>query len=330
MFFRSCYDRRVRLAIIVVVACAIARVAVAQAPVEAERLFREGLALFDEGKFTEACEKFEQSIAKDPRALGTLMNLGRCNERRGKVATALAMYQEAFDRASEANATTTRDKAQERIAALAVQVPVVTFKRAAAPLAGEKLVIDDKVVPLTKTELTLDPGAHTLVLTAPGRLPFQQTITLAVSARLAVELPALELPKERTVVKRVGGSPQRALGKIATFGGAGLVVIAGAVTLYARHDYDKQFDDPDGSGPALAHCGAFPDVDGKRTCDEVGQARTDRARNLGTAAQLIGAVGITAAAAGLVLWLTAPTDERATLVPTGSATSAGLAIAGRF
>ena len=294
---------------------------------EADRLFQEGLALFDKGQFDDACKKFEQSIAKDPRALGTLMNLGRCNERRGKVATAQKLYQEAFDRASESNATVARDKAQERIAALAAQVPVVTLERAGPPLEGEKLVIDDQVISSDKQELLLDPGAHTLVLTAPGRLPYQTTINATIKSRIKVELPVLAVPAQRTVVTRVRSSQRRLIGKIATFGGGGLVLVGGGLMVYGRRDYDKQFEDPDGPGTRIAPCAK---VGNNSLCNATGQSRTERDRNLVTAGTVFGVVGLAAAATGLALWLTAPAEERTTIVPTGTATGVGLAVVGTF
>jgi predicted Zn-dependent protease len=70
-----------KIAIVIVL---VAGRAAAQTPSEAETLFREGLALLEAGKPAEACERFERSILKDPRAIGVLMNLGRCNERAGR------------------------------------------------------------------------------------------------------------------------------------------------------------------------------------------------------------------------------------------------------
>jgi tetratricopeptide (TPR) repeat protein len=306
------------------VTLAITRVASAE-PSEADRLFQEGLSLFEAGKYDEACARFEKSIAKDPRAVGTLMNLGRCNERRGKIATALRLFQEAYDRASEANMTVARDKAQERIAALAGQVPTVMLVRKSPALDGEKVVIDDVVVPATRTELPLDPGKHVLVQTAPGRLPSQIAIDVQVSQRKTVELVELQVP--RTVVA-AGGGGRRTIGKTASIGGGVIALGALGVAIYAKRDYDAQFDDPDGAGPGRAHCGAFPDIGGKPACDKTGQERTDRARNLGTIATVVGAVGVAAAATGVVLWATSSKkNERSiALVPSG----AGLLVLGRF
>jgi tetratricopeptide (TPR) repeat protein len=320
----------VRIALCLI--CLVARVAVAQAPPsEADQLFQEGLALIEKGDYDAACAKFEQSLAKDPRALGTLMNLGRCNEKRGKVATAIASYQEALDRATAANAAATRDKAKERIAALSPQVPIVTLTRKAARLPDEKLVVDDKVVPPAQTELRVDPGHHTLVLTAPGRLPYQKDFDIAASAKLVLELPVLEAPAKP--ITPTATSSRHTIGKIATFGGAGVAVLGGVLAIYAKREYDKQFDDPDGSGPATANCGANPPIGDAPTCNATGQSATDRARSIGTAATIVSAVGIAAAATGIVLWVTSPKEsatKQARLVPVGGPSHAGLALVGRF
>jgi hypothetical protein len=103
------------------------------------------------------------------------------------------------------------------------------------------------------------------------------------------------------------------------------VIGAGAIAILAKRDYDAQFVDPDGTGPLLAPCGAFPSINGKPACNEDGQLHTVRDRNLGTVATIVGITGIAVAGTGLVLWLTAP-SERVTIAPTGN----GVAIVGRF
>jgi tetratricopeptide repeat protein len=319
-------------------------VAFAQPRSDADKLFDEGLKLFDAGKYDEACAKFEQSIAKDPRAVGTLMNLARCNERRGKTATALALFQEAFDRAVEANLAAARDKAKERIAALSAQVPVIQLSRATAPLPNEKLVIDDKVVAAGTTELRLDPGAHTLVLTAPGRLPYETTFEARAGTQ-TVQLREPEAPASTTdptgstgptgPTGAMGATVQprleppnrsrKRVGQGLVLGGGVLAIGAGVLAIVAKRDYDHQFVDPDGDGPLLAPCGSFPAINGKPACNVDGQQHTDRDRTFGVAATILGAAGIAIAGAGVYLWLTAPSDGVA-VVPTGT----GVALVGRF
>ncbi|MEP6688127.1 MAG: hypothetical protein ABJC36_07235, partial [Gemmatimonadales bacterium] len=77
-------------------------------------------------------------------------------------------------------------------------------------------------------------------------------------------LPVLKVP-ERTIVTRTS-SGRRTIGKIATFAGIGLALTGAGIAWYAKHDYGALFVDPDGLGPGLAHCGAYPRVNGQATC----------------------------------------------------------------
>src|SRR5687768_14050398 len=153
---------------IVVVTMLVAPVYAQEPPAEppidkpaAMKLFDEGRAELEAGRADAACKKFEQSIRKDPRAVGTLLNLALCNERQGKVASALALFIEAYDRANEANQVEQRRAAEEHIATLRTQVPVVAISYAGPHLTGEKLLIDDRVVAQDEREVPLDPGPHT-------------------------------------------------------------------------------------------------------------------------------------------------------------------------
>src|SRR5262245_23275742 len=307
----------------VVILALASRVAIADPKQEAEQLFQQGRQLLADGKTDEACAKFEASFVKDPRAVGTLLNLGLCNERRGKVATALRYFQEAFDHATAANMVGQQKVAQEQIAALTPQVPVLAFELPGAPLPGQRLVVDDQVIANDKKDLQVDPGKHAIVLTAPGRLPYETSVTVAVSERKTVKLPALELG-HTTIVKR---SSTRRIGKIVTAGGGAVVLGAGVLAAIAKHRYDIQFD---GANPA---CGGprGTTMDGLPICSPYGKSRVDSARSLGTAATVIGGIGLAAVATGVVLWVSSPSDERRpTVAPTASANSLGLAISGRF
>src|SRR5687767_2391284 len=68
---------------------------------DAARLFSEGRALVLEGRFAEACPRFEQSQRLEPR-LGTQLNAAFCHERQGELATAWLGYQQALGLARRA------------------------------------------------------------------------------------------------------------------------------------------------------------------------------------------------------------------------------------
>lgn len=52
---------------------------------EADRLFDQGRELLAAGDRVQACKLFELSLRKDPRAVGTMLNLGLCREEGGAI-----------------------------------------------------------------------------------------------------------------------------------------------------------------------------------------------------------------------------------------------------
>src|SRR6266481_7047249 len=60
-------------------------------PTAAEGLFQEGRQLLEEGHVDEACLRLAESYWQEP-ASGTLLNLARCHQTQGKIATAWAEY----------------------------------------------------------------------------------------------------------------------------------------------------------------------------------------------------------------------------------------------
>jgi hypothetical protein len=282
----------------------------------AQRLFEEGRRDLEAGNTNAACKKFEQSIRKDPRAVGTLLNLALCNERLGKLATALSLFVEAFDRATEAGQNEQSEAAEQHIQSLRPQVPVVAISYADVPVTGEKLVVDDKVIARDDTEITLDPGPHSIVFTAPGRVSYETALVTKAASRTPLALPALGLPAR-------AASPRRLAGKVMTIGGGGLVVTSIVLAVIAKRKYDAQFE---GSMP---HCGTAPPIDGRNVCDQVGADAIATSQNYATTATVVGGIGIASAAVGLALWLTAP-SESARVVPAATATGASVSIIGRF
>jgi hypothetical protein len=139
----------------------------------AQVLFEEGRKLLDLGDAAGACTKFEASARLEP-ALGTTLNLARCNDELGRIATAWALYLEVRDR-SAGNANRAAF-ASERAAALAPRLPRLVF-RITAPQPG--MVIKRDGVPvdsaLLSSAIPVDPGPRTIEATAPatcrGRAP---------------------------------------------------------------------------------------------------------------------------------------------------------------
>src|SRR5436189_4245413 len=80
-------------------------------PPAAEALFQEGRQLLEAGQVDEACLRLAESYWQEP-ASGTLLNLARCHQAQGKIATAWAEYAAAA-RLSRAQGREDRARAAE-------------------------------------------------------------------------------------------------------------------------------------------------------------------------------------------------------------------------
>jgi hypothetical protein len=166
----------------------------------AEGLFREGKKLLDEKKFSEACPKFEESARLDASS-GVELALGICYEGLGKTASAWAAYDTAVSLARRDNRKDREKAATAKAAALEPKLAHVTFQvpEPIANLPGLQLKEDNVVIGAAAwKDAPVDPGAHTLEVTATGKKPWQTTFTIDGPATTkTVPVAALEdLPAE--------------------------------------------------------------------------------------------------------------------------------------
>jgi hypothetical protein len=299
------------LAILVGLA-SLVRLAHADDASDAETLFNEGQQAKEAGKTALACEKFEASLAKNPNAVGTILNVALCFEQEGRIASAYKLFSEAEARAHEGNFAEHEKAAHEHKSKLGVDVPhvAIAFEE---PARDMKLVVDDKIVDVNAaSDVEIDPGPRTIVVSAPGRVTYKTTVTIAKGEHKTVPIPKLGFP--------VSGG-RAGVGKVLTFSGAGLVAVGIGVGLYARHKYNDQFP---------THC-SDPDAD-RPTCDQTGYANTQNARTLGWVGTGVGIAGLASVGIGAFLWFTAPKAETAHLaiVPTVTPEVAGLTAIGSF
>lgn len=187
-----------------------ATAAIAQTSSEAmaESLFVEARRLMADGDFATACPKLRESNELDPQ-LGTLLNLGKCYEQNGQVASAWATFTELARLADRAGQAARASYASERIEALEPMLAYVTI-RLVSPVPRVTVRIDDELLStaVLGTPLPLDPGRHRLAVEAPDHEPWSRVLEVTPSSRQDVEVPPLE---------RVSPEPARAVATIPVF-----------------------------------------------------------------------------------------------------------------
>jgi hypothetical protein len=273
----------------------------------AEALFEEGVRLMDEGRFTEACAKLEASDAFDS-AVGTLLYLGDCYERSGRLASAWARFREARSLARQQGQTSREAIAKTRSDALEPRLSwlIINVNR---KLPGFELRLAGKIVPEASwgSALPIDPGLQLLEATAPGHLPSAQTVRVPRhdGARLTVEVqPLRERPKladgssapaAADPATRSAGNGWRIVG--VTVGSVGLLSLAGGgvLALIASSRNEESLD----------HCPARETL-----CSARGVKLREDAGRFADLATLSAGVGGGLLATGVVLYVTAPRARR--------------------
>jgi hypothetical protein len=271
----------------------------------AETLFREGRQAVDAGDLKGACDKFAHSYRLDP-APGTLLNLGDCEERLGKLASAWVHFIQLHDVLAPADDR--RALAQSRADAVSVRLPRVRVVLAKSTPEGARVLRDG--APLDSAAIGMlvpvDPGSHVLVVHVDGRRDRETKITVAEAEKRDVTLeagallppPVVALPPpehhglggRRVVAVVVAGAGVLALG-------AGFVT--GGVALGTQSQSNKTCN----SGVCS---------------DQTGVDLHEQAKTQALVADVLLGVGVVALAAGAVLWFTGkPATAAVGLAPNG-------------
>jgi hypothetical protein len=310
-----------------------------EAKAAAEALFDEGRRLKAEGKFGEACPKFEESQKAAP-GLGTLYNLADCYEKLGRSASAWAGFREVAAQAAAAGRSEHEKDARARVATLEPQLMRLKVVVAADPASASIEVKRDGAVMspgVWGTAIPLDPGRHRISASAPGKQAWERTIDLdRPGTTVTVEVPPLSdqkpgaapppappgppgappLPPSANpppdVLPPPAPSSRRAWQLPLGIGLTGLGAVGLGLGTAFGFMAKSTFDD------AAPHCNA------QNQCDGEGLSiRNDAVSkgNLGTGIFVAGAV---LAAGGAVLWITAPSAPKQSAGATAPALSVSL------
>lgn len=300
---------------------------------KADTLFKKAKRLLADKRYAEACQTFEDVVKLDPKAIGGLLNAGKCYEEWGRLARAYTWYEKALTTAAEA-----KDEREPQIKALVEEldtnVPRLTIKVPdGADLAiVATLTLDGRPVDQATLgqENRVDPGPHVIEFTVDGKKKKKTApVERGGSSEITVDIPKAkprgpDEPEEQPVVAVPSSTPGRGR-KIAgiVVGSAGVVAIgvAGALTLSARSKYLDAIDQ---------HCGGS-----SSNCTPEGLDITHDARSRANKMTVVTLIGVAAVAGGVILYLTAPTasareDRTVYLAPQITGDGAAAVLGGTF
>lgn len=275
----------------------------------AQALFDQAMTLKANDDWAGACPKFESSYKLDP-ALGTLLNLANCFEKLGKVASAWARWEEAYQWATKNGddraeyAKTQRDALVPRLPKLKIDVPT---RAPALSIERDSSKVSDAMYGVA---LPVDPGEHTVFVKRDDEVlkTTKVKVVEAQSAEISLDLAAIEKaappprPKGGGNVVVVGPSPT--LRKVGW--GVGAAGVAGlAVTGVLE-------------GLAVSKRNQADESCVKKFCTPAAKAIADDGVRLAEAGQWVGIGSLVVVAVGVTLLIVTPSTV-VTTPPEGGA-----------
>ena len=144
----------------------------------AEALFESGHEAMSKGDYDTACARFAESNRLDP-AVGSLLNLAACEEKRGRLATSWQLFKRVMSDLPPGD-----DRypiALRRASALRPRVPHVTLRLASDAPRQTTVKYGPVVLGQASFDVPLpfDPGEHTLLVGAPEREARSYTVVVS-------------------------------------------------------------------------------------------------------------------------------------------------------
>jgi hypothetical protein len=309
---------------------------------EAEVLFREGRKQIKAGNLNAGCDKLAASERLET-SVGTLLNLGDCREKLGKLASAWAAFRKAEAIATRAGDDGKRRAEARRRAArlepnLANLVIQVDRRIDGMVVRRDGMVVDAAA---WNTAVPVDPGNYAIVVEAPGRVAWRTTVPIAArTRRQVVAVPELERAPLAEPAPAVALSPTGDPGASVTtvpvgieshrrsrtwstarkvsvgLGVAGLGAVGAGVYFGVQaRDLQSRADDR----CPLAVC-----------ADPEALRLNDEAQRSAMRANIFYIAGGAAVAAAAVIWIVGKPGDETIVTPTVGDREVGLSVAGRF
>ncbi|MGO9838726.1 MAG: hypothetical protein ACLP1X_31490 [Polyangiaceae bacterium] len=311
---------RVLATVAAVAVFAFGRTALADKSSEAVAELKTGYALKQSGACAEAIPHFDRSYQLDPKPKA-LLNRADCEAKLGDLVAAQRHASEGRDLARTANDPDLWNVADDQLAAIEKKLAYLTIRLAPGAPTGAVVSMDgmrfDRALGFPSAA---NPGAHSILVTAPGRNPraFAVALTAGASAVVEVEpgpsLDAAPTNAEATVPTKEAPAPfPRMPLLVASLSVAGLGTLVGfgaGVAATSKHD-------------ALAsECPGG-------VCPPSAQGNVDSFHSLRTWSTVGYVFGVLGLAGGAVLWFAIPSDQ-GRLAPRAWIAPGRVGVAGSF
>lgn len=282
----------------------------------ADEKFEAARKLEAQGDRAGACALFAESLALNSNAIGTILNVGLCAEHDGQIATAIRYFSDARDRAREQNLAPQLAAAEDHLAKLTPRAPHLAIAFTEAYPDG-KLLVANKIVHVTDAnDILVDPGKVSIVVSAPGRVQYSNTIEIAEGQHEALAIPRLAFPGTTCTACLL-------IGKSLVGVGAAAVVTSVILGWKSHHDWNND----------VTNC--MKDGTGTYVCPQGDFNKVNSDLSLGNTATIIGIAGGVLLVGGAALWYFTPEyaehpGAQVSFVPVVTPDQAGLAAVGRF
>jgi len=295
----------------------------------ATQLFAEAVALLEKGEWTQACAKFDASMALYS-APSTLLNIARCYEHDGKLSLAWSAYQRALvinretqppDRKKELDEVATKG-----LAAIEPRMPRLKIVLTGSAPAGLRVTQNGKDVPVAGlgTPIPVDPGQQSVVAEATDFEPFTQTVTVKESETVEIVLAL----KKRVVITPIVPQPVRGIPAWAWISaGGGVALLAGAAAFRVDQAFVEGRQDGMCRGNVQKSCPPLDEYNPKGDNE-----RKNRDSTAFVGLGVVGVIGLGVGVAGFIMGSRQdkPKPQTAVVMPWVSSTDVGVGVGGRF
>jgi hypothetical protein len=300
--------RSARATLLIVAGLLGSREALAQDAGAAAALFEEGLADMTAGRLAVGCPKLAESYRLDSRP-GAVFTLAECEARWGKLASALAHYEDylrLFDAMPDSQKTAQRERAavaaQQRTS-LKERTPKLKLLMPATAPKGTVVRKDGVLLgaPSIGVAVPIDPGTHRITTQAPGGAAKEHVVEIVEGQAAVVDLQVLPVAVPQSTGKAIPTAPavvtsgSRLPWAVAAFGisaaGLGTGIATGLMALGTKDEIK-------------ANCVGT-------VCSQEGKDAADEGQALGWASTVAFGVSFASAGAGTVLLVTEPKETEA-------------------